>query len=109
MAVLRIPERDFQTSEPAQIKNYLAGIGIDYEVWPILDLEHQADSAAILAAYSAKIEEAKAKGGYTNVDMVNVNPLTPGLDEMLARFNREHWHDEDEVRFTVGGSGVFHI
>lgn len=109
MAVLRIPERDFQTSEPAQIKSYLAGIGIDYEVWPILDLQASADNEVILGAYSEKIEEAKAKGGYTNVDLVNVNPLTPGLDEMLAKFNREHWHDEDEVRFTVGGSGVFHI
>jgi 1,2-dihydroxy-3-keto-5-methylthiopentene dioxygenase len=28
---------------------------------------------------------------------------------MLARFNREHWHDEDEVRFIVRGRGLFHI
>ncbi len=33
----------------------------------------------------------------------------PGLDEMLAKFSKEHTHTEDEVRFTVKGAGVFHI
>jgi 1,2-dihydroxy-3-keto-5-methylthiopentene dioxygenase len=28
---------------------------------------------------------------------------------MLAKFRREHWHDEDEVRFILRGRGVFHI
>ena len=28
---------------------------------------------------------------------------------MLAKFNREHWHDEDEVRFIIEGRGIFHI
>jgi 1,2-dihydroxy-3-keto-5-methylthiopentene dioxygenase len=28
---------------------------------------------------------------------------------MLDKFRREHTHSEDEVRFTVKGSGVFHI
>jgi 1,2-dihydroxy-3-keto-5-methylthiopentene dioxygenase len=28
---------------------------------------------------------------------------------MLAKFNSEHWHDEDEVRFIISGRGLFHI
>jgi 1,2-dihydroxy-3-keto-5-methylthiopentene dioxygenase len=28
---------------------------------------------------------------------------------MLNRFNSEHWHDEDEVRFIIEGRGLFHI
>jgi 1,2-dihydroxy-3-keto-5-methylthiopentene dioxygenase len=28
---------------------------------------------------------------------------------MLAKFNSEHWHDEDEVRMIVEGRGLFHI
>src|SRR3989440_9959230 len=36
-------------------------------------------------------------------------PDTPGLQEILARFDREHWHDEDEVRFIISGNGLFHI
>jgi 1,2-dihydroxy-3-keto-5-methylthiopentene dioxygenase len=38
-----------------------------------------------------------------------VFPDTPGLDAMLNRFNSEHWHDEDEVRFIIEGRGVFHV
>ncbi|MFN9915503.1 MAG: acireductone dioxygenase, partial [Pirellulaceae bacterium] len=42
-------------------------------------------------------------------DVINVHRETPGLDAMLARFNQEHTHSEDEVRFTVSGRGVFHL
>jgi 1,2-dihydroxy-3-keto-5-methylthiopentene dioxygenase len=41
--------------------------------------------------------------------VIDVGPETPGLDQMLAKFNREHWHDEDEVRFVLSGHGLFHI
>ena len=30
-------------------------------------------------------------------DVIDVNPDTPGLDVMLAKFNIEHRHDEDEA------------
>ena len=63
----------------------------------------------ILAAYAPKIDELKARGGYVTADVIDVNPKTPGLDAMLTRFNTEHWHDEDEVRFILAGRGVFHI
>jgi len=55
------------------------------------------------------IDELKSKGGYVTADVINVVPTTPGLEDMLAKFNREHWHDEDEVRFIVKGHGLFHI
>src|SRR5207249_9188533 len=38
-----------------------------------------------------------------------VNRDTPGLDAMLAKFNIEHTHDEDEVRYIISGRGLFHI
>jgi 1,2-dihydroxy-3-keto-5-methylthiopentene dioxygenase len=41
--------------------------------------------------------------------VINIVPTTPGLDEMLGKFSKEHWHDEDEVRFIVKGHGLFHI
>jgi 1,2-dihydroxy-3-keto-5-methylthiopentene dioxygenase len=63
----------------------------------------------ILDAYSDEIEQLKLQGGYVTADVINVVPTTPGLDAMLAKFNREHWHDEDEVRFIVKGHGLFHI
>jgi 1,2-dihydroxy-3-keto-5-methylthiopentene dioxygenase len=41
--------------------------------------------------------------------VINVTPDAPGLQEMLDRFNKEHTHSEDEVRFIIKGRGVFYI
>jgi 1,2-dihydroxy-3-keto-5-methylthiopentene dioxygenase len=68
-----------------------------------------ASADAVLAAYADKISDLKARGGYTTADVIDVTAATPNLDAMLAKFSREHWHDEDEVRFIVEGRGLFHI
>ena len=60
-------------------------------------------------SYKREIDELKSRGGYVTADVINVTRDTPGLDVMLAKFSREHWHDEDEVRFILAGHGVFHI
>ena len=52
---------------------------------------------------------SKQVGGYVTADVIDVKPDTPGLDAMLEKFNKEHRHSEDEVRFIVKGRGVFHI
>jgi 1,2-dihydroxy-3-keto-5-methylthiopentene dioxygenase len=108
--VVRIPEESRKITETEAIHQYLAGIDIEYEIWaPSQPVDPDASNEDILRAYSADIEKLKARGGYVTADVVNVNAQTPGLDAMLARFNREHWHDEDEVRFIIEGRGVFHI
>jgi 1,2-dihydroxy-3-keto-5-methylthiopentene dioxygenase len=108
--VVRIPEQGRKITETEAIREYLAGIDIEYEIWePSQPVGADASNENILQAYSGDIEKLKARGGYVTADVVNVNAATPGLDVMLARFNREHWHDEDEVRFIIAGRGVFHI
>jgi 1,2-dihydroxy-3-keto-5-methylthiopentene dioxygenase len=108
--VVRIPEQGRKIAETEAIREYLAGINIEYEIWePSQPVGADASNENILEAYSGDIEKLKARGGYVTADVVNVNAATPGLDAMLARFNREHWHDEDEVRFIIAGRGVFHI
>lgn len=110
MAIVRIPEHNRTLTEAAEIRDYLAGLGITYEEWePAHTVAADADANDILAAYAAEIDRLKADGGYVTADVINVNPATPGLDAMLARFSREHWHDDDEVRFIIHGRGVFHI
>ena len=76
---------------------------------PIVPSARSADADAVLAAYGREIETLKASGGYRTADVIDVRPETPNLDAMLAKFNREHWHDEDEVRFIVEGRGLFHV
>jgi len=110
MAVVRIPEQNRTLSGKREVRDYLAGIHIEYEVWePSHPIGPEAPSEEILRAYSSEIESLKARGNYVTADVVNVNAQTPGLDAMLAKFSREHWHDEDEVRFIIQGHGVFHI
>jgi 1,2-dihydroxy-3-keto-5-methylthiopentene dioxygenase len=110
MALLRIPDEKRSLSEVGEVTSYLAKMGIEYERWePSVSLAPGASAEDILAAYAPKIDELKARGGYVTADVIDVNPKTPGLDAMLTRFNIEHWHDEDEVRFILAGRGVFHV
>jgi len=62
-----------------------------------------------LRAYEGQVSELKRRGGYVTADVIDVKPDTPGLDTMLAKFNIEHRHDEDEVRYIIAGRGLFHI
>jgi 1,2-dihydroxy-3-keto-5-methylthiopentene dioxygenase len=109
MAVLTIPGENRTLKDLDEIEGYLAGIGIDYQRWDLSRVAPNAPADEVVAAYSEEISDLKARGGYVTADVIDVNAQTPGLDAMLAKFNREHWHDEDEVRFIIHGRGVFHI
>jgi len=110
MAILTNPVKKTEYRQSHLIEKELAQIGIDYERWDnIAELGPDASDEEVLAFYSDEVEALKAKGGYVTADVINVTPETPGLDEMLNKFNKEHWHDEDEVRFIVKGHGLFHI
>jgi 1,2-dihydroxy-3-keto-5-methylthiopentene dioxygenase len=110
MALVRIPEENQTLSDPKVIAEYLEDIGIRYERWePSTPVPDDAPPEEILGAYAPEIERLKAEGGYATADVIDVKPGMPGLDQMLAKFNSEHWHDEDEVRFVIRGRGLFHI
>lgn len=110
MAVVRIPDENRSLTDPQEIARFLAGIGIDYEPWePNAAGPADASAEQILAAYAPQIDQLKARGGYVTADVIDIHPQTPGLDAMLAKFNVEHWHDEDEVRYIIAGRGLFHI
>jgi 1,2-dihydroxy-3-keto-5-methylthiopentene dioxygenase len=100
--------KTFQTQE--EITSLLASHGIDYQRWqPEHEVADDAPAEEILRAYASEIDQLKQRGGYVTADVIDVDPNTDNLDAMLAKFNREHWHDEDEVRFIIAGHGLFHI
>lgn len=110
MATVRVPETGQQWRNPAEIRSFLAPFGIYFEQWPVEGrIQGEATSDEILAAYAPEVEALKQRGGYITADVINVTPDVPGLQAMLDRFNKEHTHAEDEVRFIVKGRGVFHI
>jgi len=110
MATVTLRDENRVLEDPAEISAFLAPFGIWYRRFEGSDqLPENATDPEILDAYREPIELLKAEGGYVTADVINVKPETPGLDAMLNKFNKEHWHDEDEVRFIVHGRGVFHI
>jgi 1,2-dihydroxy-3-keto-5-methylthiopentene dioxygenase len=109
MALVKIPADGRIIEDAATVQQYLAGQGIDYERVAQPPGVATAAGDALLAAYASEIDDLKARGGYRTADVIDVTPQTPGLDAMLARFNSEHWHDEDEVRFIIEGRGLFHV
>ena len=109
MALLKIPEEDKSLTEQLEVTAFLAERGIEYERLGSMPTPADATADALLAAYSSKIDDLKARGGYITADVIDVNAETPGLDAMLKKFSSEHWHDEDEVRLIVEGRGLFHI
>ena len=110
MATIHIPSENRDITAPEEIRDYLRTYGIVFEQWDVDGrIGAEASNEEILAAYAPEIERLKAEHGFVTADVINVNPETPNLDAMLAKFDKEHLHTEDEVRFTVRGSGVFHI
>jgi len=110
MATLNILEEHRKLTDSAEIKAYLHNIGVNYDQWQLSYLvTKDSTQDEILNAYASKIEATKQAGGYITADVIDIDADTPSIDAMLAKFRREHWHDEDEVRFTIEGHGVFYI
>ncbi len=110
MARIRVQDENREITDPQEISEFLKPFGISYEKWEVEGrVGPEATNEEILDAYSPEIERLKEQGGFVTADVINVIPETPGLEDMLAKFNKEHTHSEDEVRFTIKGSGLFHI
>lgn len=110
MARITIPVENRRLEDVEEIREFLRPFGIWYEHWDVEGrIAADATNEQILDAYAPEIERLKQQGGYVTADVINVSPETPGLDAMLAKFDKEHTHSEDEVRFTVKGGGIFHI
>ena len=110
MAKIDIASTKTTLTEPGKIRDFLADFGVSYEQWPLEDrVSPDAEPQVILDAYKPELDVLKSQGGYVTADVINVNPATPNLDAMLNRFNKEHTHSEDEVRFILKGRGVFHF
>jgi 1,2-dihydroxy-3-keto-5-methylthiopentene dioxygenase len=110
MAYITIPSEHRRLDDLQEIRDFLAPYGIWHERWQFEDrVSPDATSDEILAAYAPEVRRLMAAGGYTTADVINVTPEVQGLQEMLDRFNKEHTHSEDEVRFIVKGRGIFFI
>lgn len=88
----------FRDSNDAIDGNTLEANGVIYRKLPM-------DAAG----YQPHLDELTQRRGYLTQDVVQLRPDTPNLDAALAKFDPEHRHDDDEVRFVLEGEGVFDI
>ncbi|WP_230470278.1 1,2-dihydroxy-3-keto-5-methylthiopentene dioxygenase [Lujinxingia vulgaris] len=117
MAELRVRGTDEVLTDAAAIDAFVKGYGLGYERWDISKLhteearamEAQSEQERILKVFADEIAALKERGGYQSADVIALTPETPNLDALLAKFDKEHEHTEDEVRFVVDGRGVFTI
>ncbi|WP_242902353.1 1,2-dihydroxy-3-keto-5-methylthiopentene dioxygenase [Actinomadura terrae] len=122
MTLLQIMPEDapgkvlLRTEDAAAIHRELDGIGVRIEHWETTaPLTASADEATIKDAYRDDIDRISAAGGYTLVDVVRMipNPDDPEWRRLAAqarsKFLEEHFHEEDEVRFFVEGTGCFYL
>jgi len=103
-------------SNPDDVRNFLKIKGIEYRFWdtnanskPLLSRTSLSDSEKeeLLQCFEDRFNELKSDYSYKSRDMIVLNPEIPGLDGMLAKFDKWHYHTDDEVRYIIDGSGIF--
>jgi 1,2-dihydroxy-3-keto-5-methylthiopentene dioxygenase len=95
-------------TDAGRIRDFLAVRGIFFEQWeaPCV-FAPDASPEDVLAAYEPVLTPYMARNGYRTADVIIIHPAMAHLDELRAKFRREHTHTEDEVRFFVEGWGDF--
>ncbi|HFE45336.1 MAG TPA: cupin domain-containing protein [Nannocystis exedens] len=59
--------------------------------------------------YQPAIDQLMSARDYVSQDIIELEPTTPGLDELCEKFRGEHLHSDDEVRFVLSGEGIFDL
>ncbi len=76
----------------------LAAEGILYWQMPTTETQWQAPLGRI-----------REERGYVEMDQIHLDKETPGLDALCDKFYAEHHHSDEEIRFVIGGSGIFDL
>ena len=108
MAILSIPEKNIQISNPIEIRAFFEERNIFFDQWTCDAVFHDtATQDEILQAYSKDLDPFMKDGGYLTADVISINNLTENYEAIRAKFLAEHTHSEDEIRFFVDGQGLF--
>lgn len=59
--------------------------------------------------YQADLDRIKKEWKYSAQDIVELYPTMEKLEVICAKFDKEHIHTDDEVRFVLEGEGYFDI
>ncbi len=116
MAFVTIQESKKTIAGAEEVKDFLRYHGIAHETWmvpptlaPLVkkDLLAPEEKTQVLSAYEKELERLKVEKGYIDNDMICLCPQTPQINELLSKFDKDHYHTDDEVRFIFSGRGIF--
>jgi 1,2-dihydroxy-3-keto-5-methylthiopentene dioxygenase len=107
-----------ETTDFGLIQARLARLGITLNAWPAPAGERadallakqalsDAEKEELLGLVQNRFEELKRTNGYTTRDLIVIHEDIPGLADMLGKFDKVHYHTDDEVRYILAGRGYF--
>lgn len=117
MAILQLEDGTTYT-QLGDIERELASLNIQLKRWPVgdnpeihalLDKDALSDEEKeqVLQGLDGYFEELRQSAGYQSRDLIVLHPEVPNLDALLSKFERCHYHTDDEVRYIVAGEAVF--
>ena len=110
MATLTLRDEGRVLRDPGEIRAALAPHGVEYaRLDPAPRVPAVASQEEVLDACRDFLVPRMEAGGWRSADVVDIHPGVPDLDALLAKFEREHWHAEDEIRLIVDGRGLFQL
>ncbi len=99
-----------ETQDFEAIANRLHGIGVLFERWEAdRKLEDTATQDEIIAAYRGSVDRLMQHYNFKSADVISMTPQHPDKEALRNKFLDEHTHSDFEVRFFVGGRGLFFI
>ena len=103
-------------SETEEVKSFLIKHNITYDHWEVpfasriyTDKEtlNDAEKEELLLTVNERFLNLQKTQGYKTRDLVILHPNVPGIKDMLAKFDKVHYHTDEEVRYILDGSGYF--
>jgi len=117
MAILQLEDGTLLTTLKA-IAHELKPLGIHLDHWMVgdnpqlqqlLSQDKLDDSQKeyVLSALDHYFSTLQQTANYQSRDLIVLHPDVANLEEMLAKFDKIHTHQDDEVRYIISGEGVF--
>ena len=94
---------------PVKVELNHWGVGDDPAIHQLLakDALSDEEKEQVLQALDGYFEQLKQTAGYQSRDLIVLHPEVPNLDTLLSKFDRCHYHTDDEVRYIIAGEGIF--
>jgi len=116
MAFVTIQDSKKTLASADEIRDFLGFHGLTYQTWDVpqtlaeiqkKNLLTPEEKSTVLNTYEPQLKQLATEKGYIDNDMVCLCPETPNIDALLSKFDKDHYHTDDEVRFILSGRGIF--